>query len=108
VHGAVGIWPSRDGLKRGAHNISVGRLGQYAKFAPRPIKKVRVCSSEYLDHLIQLFEEHLNRISGLVQLLSLHEASHPPSRRTVKTQYDRLHNEPQILQKINVMRGHKK
>lgn len=106
VPNAILLLNPRDGLKRGAHNVSVGRLGEYAKFTPRPINKVRVCSSEYLDHLIQLFESHLNRIFGLTQLLSLYEASQPASRRTLKTHYDRLYNEPQILQKITVMRGH--
>ena len=52
IPNAILLLNPTDGFKRGAHNISVGRLGQYAKFTPRPINKVRVCSAEYLDHLI--------------------------------------------------------
>jgi hypothetical protein len=105
IPNAILLLNPKDGIRRGAHNISVGRLEQYAKFKPRPINKVRVCSSEFLDHLIQLFESHLDRVHGFTELLSLHEATQPPSRRTLKMHYDRLYNEPEIHQKIVVMRG---
>jgi len=106
IPNAILLLNPKDGIRRGAHNISVGRLEQYAKFTPRPINKVRVCTSEFLDHLIQLFKSHLDRVYGFTELLSLSEATRPPSRRTLKMQYDQLYNEPEIHKKIIVMRGH--
>ena len=108
IPNAILLLNPKDGLKRGAHNISVGRLEQYGKFTPRPINKLRVCSAEYLDHLIQTFQHHLTRILGFVYLLECCEDLPPPSRRTMKTLYDRLYNEPRILQTITLMRGHQK
>lgn len=108
IPNAILLLNAKDGLKRGAHNISVGRLEQYGKFTPRPINKVRVCSSEYLDYLIGAFDAQLNRISGFVGLLERAEDLPHPSRRTMKQLYDRLYNEPQILQAITLMRGHQR
>lgn len=108
IPNAILLLNPKDGLKRGAHNISVGRLEQYGKFTPRPINKVRVCSSEYLDDLIRAFGDQLDRISGFIGMLERSEDLPIPSRRTMKQLYDRLYNEPQILQAITLMRGRQK
>ncbi len=98
----------REGIKRGAHNISVGRLRQYGQFSPRPINKIRVLSIEYLDFLIEQFDLHVSRVHGFLQLLSLQEGNEPPDDLAVKRQCDLLCNEPQIHQTIALARASQK
>jgi hypothetical protein len=102
----------RDGLKRGAHNISVGRLQQYGKFTPRPINQIRVLSVEYLDDLIERLQAQLDRIHSFIQLLSMHELvgfdgskQRASDLRSLKQEYDLLCNEPQIRQILTLARG---
>jgi hypothetical protein len=104
VPNALLIMDPKEGVKRGAHNISIGRLPQIGRFTPRPINKIRVLSIEYLDGLIEALDAQLARVHRFLNLLEMQE-SETPKASLIQRRYRQLCNEPQIRQALAQMRG---
>jgi hypothetical protein len=101
IPNAVLLFNPRDGLKRGAHNISVGRLGQPDQFTPRPLNKIRVASVEYLDDLRARLLGQMHRIMAFMAILEMYETDDDVDAAAIDERYRRLCTEPRIRHQLD-------
>jgi hypothetical protein len=95
IPNAVLLLNPKDGIRRGAHNISVGRLGQPDQFTPRPLNKIRVASVDYLDDFRGRLLDQMHRIGSFLEMLSMYETDEPDAS-TIEERYRQLCNLPEI------------